>query len=76
MTTPASAPEPRTSAAERTVRCPQCGGPSVYAPRNAFRPFCSERCRQIDLGVWASDGYRVPSPSGPDAEPGDTTPGD
>ena len=27
---------------------------------NAFRPFCSERCKLIDLGAWASEAYRVP----------------
>ena len=44
---------------ERLVRCPQCGGDSVFAPSNLFRPFCSERCRQIDLGAWASESFRV-----------------
>lgn len=44
----------------KTVKCPQCGQPSLYAPENAFRPFCSERCRLIDLGEWASEGYRIP----------------
>jgi uncharacterized protein len=43
----------------RVVRCPGCGGESVYAPSNPFRPFCSERCRLADLGAWASEGYRV-----------------
>jgi len=42
------------------VRCPQCGGESVWSPDNAFRPFCSERCKLIDLGAWASESYRVP----------------
>ncbi|MFX8024405.1 DNA gyrase inhibitor YacG, partial [Acinetobacter baumannii] len=35
---------------DRIVRCPQCGGDSVFAPSNRWRPFCSERCRQLDLG--------------------------
>ena len=56
------------------VTCPTCGGPSVFAPNNKFRPFCSERCRGVDLGAWASDGYRVASGSADDgdteAEPG------
>jgi endogenous inhibitor of DNA gyrase (YacG/DUF329 family) len=43
----------------RIVRCPGCGGESVYAPGNPFRPFCGERCRLADLGAWASEGYRV-----------------
>jgi endogenous inhibitor of DNA gyrase (YacG/DUF329 family) len=46
-------------AGARTVRCPTCGGASVYSPANAFRPFCSERCKNLDLGAWASEAYRV-----------------
>ena len=42
------------------VRCPQCGGESVWSTDNTFRPFCSERCKLIDLGAWASEAYRVP----------------
>ncbi|MEO8921864.1 MAG: DNA gyrase inhibitor YacG [Caldimonas sp.] len=49
-----AANEPR-----RVVRCPGCGGESVYAVNNRFRPFCSERCRLGDLGAWASESYRV-----------------
>lgn len=61
---------------ERIVRCPQCGGDSVYAPTNKWRPFCGERCRQIDLGAWASESFRVPAAPpqdpdelGPDGQP-------
>ena len=43
----------------RLVRCPGCGGSSVYSEQNLWRPFCSERCRQIDLGAWASESFRV-----------------
>ena len=46
--------------AVRKVRCPQCGNESPWAPENPWRPFCSERCKQIDLGCWASDSYRIP----------------
>jgi len=35
---------------------------------NAFRPFCSERCKLIDLGAWANDEYRLPTPDAPQAE--------
>ncbi|MFY8053939.1 MAG: DNA gyrase inhibitor YacG, partial [Limnohabitans sp.] len=42
----------------RIVVCPQCGGPSRYETKNAFRPFCSERCRNIDLGAWANEEHR------------------
>ncbi|MBL8431386.1 MAG: DNA gyrase inhibitor YacG [Dechloromonas sp.] len=45
----------------RKVRCPQCGGEAPWAPENRWRPFCCERCKQIDLGCWASDSYRIPA---------------
>ncbi|HSV81669.1 MAG TPA: DNA gyrase inhibitor YacG [Ramlibacter sp.] len=53
----------------RIVRCPACGGDSVYAPSNPYRPFCSERCKGIDLGAWASESFRVPDESPPDDVP-------
>jgi len=31
-----------------------------FTPDNEWRPFCSERCKMIDLGLWGSDGYRIP----------------
>jgi endogenous inhibitor of DNA gyrase (YacG/DUF329 family) len=49
--------------AARIVPCPTCKGPSVYGPANPHRPFCSARCRGVDLGAWASDSYRVAAPS-------------
>ena len=42
------------------VTCPQCGRESLYDPANRYRPFCSERCRLLDLGAWASESYRIP----------------
>lgn len=48
------------SKAVRKVRCPQCGGDSPWDESNKWRPFCSERCKMIDLGAWASEAYRVP----------------
>jgi len=50
----------------RKVRCPQCGGDSLWSPENPWRPFCSERCKQIDLGAWASSSYRIPAAVAPD----------
>jgi len=41
------------------VPCPTCAGDSLFAPSNRWRPFCSERCRAIDLGAWASEAFRV-----------------
>ena len=52
--------EAQPAPAVRIVKCPQCGGPSRFEPANRWRPFCSERCRMIDLGAWASDAYVVP----------------
>ena len=57
-----------TKVVARIVRCPQCGKSSEYSPRNSFRPFCSERCRLIDLGEWAEGSYKVPT------EPSEMTP--
>lgn len=54
--------------AERTVSCPNCRGPSVYATRNPYRPFCSERCKLGDLSHWASETFRVQASSNEDAE--------
>jgi endogenous inhibitor of DNA gyrase (YacG/DUF329 family) len=53
-------PDQPSPAKPRLVRCPACGGESVYALTNPFRPFCSERCRNMDLGAWASEEFRVP----------------
>jgi endogenous inhibitor of DNA gyrase (YacG/DUF329 family) len=50
----------------RTVACPTCGGPSLYVPENRYRPFCSERCKNVDLGAWASEGFRMPADAPPD----------
>ena len=47
----------------KTVPCPQCGRLTAFTPENRFRPFCSERCKTIDLGAWASEAYRVPDPT-------------
>lgn len=41
------------------VICPTCKKEARWEG-NPFRPFCSERCRLIDLGKWASEDYRIP----------------
>lgn len=46
--------------APRTVRCPTCGAAVDWTPAAKWRPFCSERCKTIDLGAWANESYRVP----------------
>jgi uncharacterized protein len=50
-----------------TFPCPLCGEMSQWED-NAFRPFCSERCKLIDLGAWANDEYRLPTQDAPQAE--------
>jgi endogenous inhibitor of DNA gyrase (YacG/DUF329 family) len=42
------------------VPCPHCGKPVPWTTASAFRPFCSERCKLIDLGAWASETHRIP----------------
>ena len=39
--------------------CPQCQKAVVWRSDNTFRPFCSERCQQIDLGAWAQEEYSI-----------------
>lgn len=43
----------------RTVSCPRCGAQVEWGPASRFRPFCSERCKMIDLGAWATEKYKV-----------------
>jgi uncharacterized protein len=42
--------------------CPRCGKPAD----EKYRPFCSKRCADIDLGRWLKEGYRVPTDEPPD----------
>ena len=44
----------------KTVSCPTCQRPVEWSPDSPFRPFCSERCRLIDLGAWASEQRVIP----------------
>lgn len=41
------------------VSCPYCHKKIVYSASNPFRPFCSERCKLLDLGAWASDERKI-----------------
>jgi endogenous inhibitor of DNA gyrase (YacG/DUF329 family) len=53
------------------VKCPTCGRPVEWSEASKFRPFCSERCKMIDLGAWAAERYVV---SGGPADEADDTP--
>lgn len=60
----------------RRVRCPTCRR-EVAWEGNRFRPFCSDRCRLLDLAAWADERYRVPGeplPAEPDGEADGTPP--
>ncbi len=46
------------------VRCPTCKKKVAYRTDNPFRPFCSKRCRLIDLGTWLEEGYSIPAGDG------------
>jgi hypothetical protein len=56
------------------VPCPHCRRPVEWSAASAFRPFCSERCKLIDLGEWLTENYRIPDPT--DAPSDDPPPSD
>jgi endogenous inhibitor of DNA gyrase (YacG/DUF329 family) len=43
------------------VDCPTCGNKVEWIESSKHRPFCSERCKQIDLGAWAEEKYSIPA---------------
>lgn len=59
------------ASASLVVACPRCAKPVTWTSAALFRPFCSERCKQTDLGAWATESYRVPEPPEPGDDPGD-----
>ncbi|MEO8383949.1 MAG: DNA gyrase inhibitor YacG [Betaproteobacteria bacterium] len=48
----------------KLVRCPQCGKSVEYRPENVARPFCSPRCKLLDLGAWAEEKYAIAANAG------------
>ena len=55
MTAESTGPRPRAA------RCVHCGQPVSLDPSNPWRPFCSERCKLLDLGRWFEGQYAVPA---------------
>ena len=51
-----------TSAAASPGKCPICSRATV----TDYRPFCSRRCADVDLGRWLKESYRVPTDETPD----------
>ena len=49
------------------MKCPICQ--KEAPPDSGFQPFCSERCKLIDLGNWASEKYVIPAPLDPEDAP-------
>ena len=42
------------------INCPTCGKKNTWHLENALRPFCSDRCKLIDLGDWANETRKIP----------------
>lgn len=62
-----------------TVKCPTCGRSVEWTDANPFRPFCSERCRLVDLGAWMTEQRSIPdetagAPMETDADGADPAP--
>lgn len=52
----------------KIVNCPTCNKQVEWLKSSNYRPFCSDRCRLIDLGEWASDKHAIPGESIPNTE--------
>jgi endogenous inhibitor of DNA gyrase (YacG/DUF329 family) len=48
------------------VACPTCRRLIEWTPAEVWRPFCSERCKLIDLGAWFSGERAIPGSNEPD----------
>lgn len=42
------------------VKCPTCGRQLEWSPASPWRPFCSERCKLLDLGAWLTEQHAIP----------------
>jgi len=43
------------------IKCPRCQKEVIWNKENLYRPFCSDRCKLIDLGDWAEENHKIPS---------------
>jgi len=48
------------------VKCPTCKRPVEWSPESLYRPFCSDRCRLVDLGAWFSEKHKIPDEAAPE----------
>lgn len=44
----------------KKIQCPTCSKELIWSNKEVWRPFCSERCKLIDLGEWANENHRIP----------------
>ncbi len=59
----------------RILPCPTCRKPVRWSPSNRYRPFCSKRCRLIDLGAWVNESRKIPGEELKDVSLDDLNPG-
>jgi len=57
------------------IKCPRCGEATESAG-NLYRPFCSERCKRVDLGNWVSGNYRISTKTADEDEDGESLSGE
>lgn len=50
-----------TSQSHKINRCPICNKECNYHMNSRYKPFCSDRCKLIDLGEWANETRRIPT---------------
>ncbi len=50
---------------KKDITCPTCNKKNTWRDDNPSRPFCSERCKLIDLGEWADEKHRIPTDEKP-----------
>ena len=62
--------QPPLRAVRTAAKCPVCARPVDHK----YRPFCSKRCADVDLGRWLKESYRVPTDEGPAEEDDGTSP--
>lgn len=56
---------------KKSIYCPTCKKTGTWTKENIFRPFCSDRCKLIDLGEWASGKYHIPDEQSANTPPTD-----
>lgn len=55
---------------EKILPCPRCGEPVHWNRDARWKPFCSERCKLIDLGAWFAEEHAIPGERVPDGDAG------